>query len=104
MIHADVTIGNERILKMEVKGHAGSGTYGHDLVCAEVSAVMTGLCNAVDEAGFGIRMIVEPGYVLIDTEGDDSHDLQVILKTGIAQLKTIEYTNADFIEMKQTEV
>jgi uncharacterized protein YsxB (DUF464 family) len=31
-----------------VKGHANSGAYGHDLVCAAVSAVVTGACNAIE--------------------------------------------------------
>jgi uncharacterized protein YsxB (DUF464 family) len=34
---------------MEISGHAGSDVYGHDLVCAIVSGIGTGLCNALDQ-------------------------------------------------------
>jgi hypothetical protein len=49
-------------------------------------------------------MEVSSGHVSISAEGDDSHDLQVILKTGIAQLKTIEYVHSDFLKLNMTEV
>ena len=105
MIRATVTVSHDRILKLEVSGHAGSAEYGRDLVCAEVSAVATGLCNAIDEAGFtAVDMTVEEGYVAISADNDDSHDLQVILKTGISQLKTIEYIHSDYLKITKMEV
>ena len=104
MIQATVTVRNDRILKIEVSGHADSADYGKDIVCAEVSAVTTGLCNAIDEAGFNADMRVEAGHVVIAAQNDDSHDLQVMLKTGVAQLKTIEYTNSEYIKVTNTEV
>ena len=33
---------------LEVKGHAGSGPYGHDLACAAVSAITFGGLNALE--------------------------------------------------------
>ena len=104
MIYADVTVRSGRILCITIQGHALSDDYEKDLVCAEVSAVSTGLCNAIDEAGYHIPMEVSSGHVSISAEGDDSHDLQVILKTGIAQLKTIEYVHSDFLKLNMTEV
>ncbi|MBR2768525.1 MAG: ribosomal-processing cysteine protease Prp [Solobacterium sp.] len=104
MINAGVTTHKGRILRIQVQGHALSDDYGKDLVCVEVSAVTTGLCNAIDEAGYEIPMKVKSGYVSISADGDDSHDLQVILKTGISQLKTIEYVHSDFLKIHMTEV
>ena len=104
MIHADIAVRKDRILSIKVKGHALSAEYGRDLVCAEVSAVITGLCNAVDEAGFDIPMSVEPGSVIINAEGNEAHDLQVILKTGVSQLKTIEQVHSDYLKLTKMEV
>ena len=104
MIHADIAVRNNRIRSIKVKGHAMSAEYGRDLVCAEVSAVVTGLCNAVDEAGFDIPMCVEPGSVVINAEGNEAHDLQVILKTGVSQLKTIEQVHSDYLKLTKMEV
>ena len=104
MIYARVRAHKGRILSITIQGHALSDDYGKDLVCAEVSAVSTGLCNAIDEAGYHIPMSVSSGHVSISADGDDSHDLQVILKTGISQLKTIEYVHSDFVKINMTEV
>lgn len=104
MIYARVKVRKGRILSITIQGHARSDDYGRDLVCAEVSAVSTGLCNAIEEAGYDIPMKVKSGYVSISAEGDDSHDLQVILKTGISQLNTIEYIHSDFVKIIMTEV
>jgi hypothetical protein len=104
VIHADVAVHKNRIQRITVTGHAMSAEYGRDLVCAEVSAVCTGLCNAVDEAGYSVPMTVEPGHVVIDAAGSDSHDLQVILKTGVTQLKTIEQVHSDYLKVTMMEV
>ena len=89
---------------MEVTGHADSAAYGRDLICAEVSAVMTGLCNAVDEFGYTIPLILKEGHVVIEAGDNDAHDLQVILKTGLCQLKTIEAVHSDFMKITKMEV
>ena len=104
MILADVAVHNGRIQSISVNGHAMSAEYGRDLVCAEVSAVCTGLCNAIDEAGFDIPMHAEPGSVIIDTDGSEAHDLQVILKTGVSQLKTIEQVHSEYLKITEMEV
>ncbi len=104
MIHVDVTVRNGRILRMKIAGHAGAGPYGKDLVCAEVSAIGTGLCNAIDEYGSSTEMTVEEGLIEILADSDDSHDLQVILNTGYIQLKTVQETNSKFIKIRQMEV
>ena len=104
MIHVDVTVRNGRILRMRIAGHADSGPYGSDLVCAEVSAIGTGLCNAIDEYSAETEMQLEEGLIEINAENDDSHDLQVILNTGFIQLKTVQVTNSKFIKIKLMEV
>ncbi|MGP4071391.1 ribosomal-processing cysteine protease Prp [Piscibacillus sp. B03] len=40
---------NDTIQGFELSGHANSGPYGHDLVCAAVSAVSFGAANSIME-------------------------------------------------------
>ncbi|HAW12271.1 MAG TPA: ribosomal-processing cysteine protease Prp, partial [Erysipelotrichaceae bacterium] len=42
MIHVRVVRKNHLIQSITVTGHADSDVYGHDLVCAIVSGIMTG--------------------------------------------------------------
>lgn len=45
MIYAHFNRKNKNILKFTLSGHADSGPYGHDLVCAAVSALAIGTAN-----------------------------------------------------------
>lgn len=101
MIHARVVRKNHLIQTITVTGHADSDVYGHDLVCAIVSGIMTGLCNAMDQLAHEDNMIVDEGHVEIHvTHPNEKTDL--ILETGLIQLKTAEEVNQDYL--KVTEV
>ena len=80
-----------------VTGHANSGKYGKDLVCAAVSAIVTGTINAINEIKGSVKYGVEDGYAIIQFE-DDSES-QIIAKTMIFQLKTVEESNQNFIKI-----
>ena len=69
MIQVRITKSQEKILSIDVKGHANSAAYGSDLVCAEVSAIMIGLCNALDEAKLPCGIIVKDNHITIETDG-----------------------------------
>lgn len=49
MIHVTIYRSNNQITAFGLTGHADSGPYGYDLVCAGVSAVSIGAVNAVME-------------------------------------------------------
>ena len=101
MIHVRVVRKNHLIQSITVTGHADSDVYGHDLVCAIVSGIMTGLCNAMDELAGEDNMIVEEGRIEIHVSKPDSKT-DLILETGLIQLKTAEEVNQDYL--KVTEV
>ena len=52
MIKVQIKRNNKYITQIKIKGHAQFGEYGKDLVCAGVSAVATGICNALAKKGF----------------------------------------------------
>lgn len=101
MIHVRVVRKNHLIQSITVTGHADSDVYGHDLVCAIVSGIMTGLCNAMDVLAGEDNMIVEEGRIEIHVSKSDSKT-DLILETGLIQLKTAEEVNQDYL--KVTEV
>jgi uncharacterized protein len=90
----------DHVDKIIIKGHALSGEYGHDVVCAGISTVVTGICNALEElSDYATEMITfNEGYVEIPNLNDDAK-IQLIIDVLIVQLKTIEHIYSDYIEI-----
>ena len=101
MIRVRVVRKNHLIQSITVTGHADSDVYGHDLVCAIVSGIMTGLCNAMDILADEDDVIFEEGHVEIHV-AKPNEKTDLILETGLIQLKTAEEVTQDYL--KVTEV
>lgn len=100
MIEITVNSTEGHIVSLEIKGHAGSGAYGHDLVCAVVSGIAVGMANAVDQLLKEDDIIVEEGYVRIHLQHpDDKSDL--IMNTGMIELQTAAEVNQDYIRITE---
>jgi uncharacterized protein YsxB (DUF464 family) len=89
------------IWEFTVNGHAGSGEYGKDIVCAAASAIGYNALNALDKL-VGIRNYKEEDGHLTCTipknvEDIKKHDIQVILETIIIGFKQIEFSYKDYI-------
>ena len=83
---------------LEAKGHANSAEYGKDLVCAAVSAILTGGINAIsDKSNFEIKL--DEGYSLIKSLDKVNQKDEIILQTIEVQLKTIEESYDKFIQI-----
>lgn len=52
---------------VEIRGHAGAGDYGHDLVCAAVSTLLLTLTEALESVGRVQTRVIESGYALVTT-------------------------------------
>lgn len=91
----------------EISGHANSGPYGFDLVCAAVSAISFGTVNALYEL-CAIEPIIEQandgGYLYVELPKDISEEqfqkAQTIIKTMLVSLETIEREYNKFIKIK----
>lgn len=104
MIHVKVSLENGIYKKMVVTGHAGSGDLGFDLVCAGVSSIMTGALNAFDmmDKDVSLHLSQEP---LISIELIQANALNLKLFEFVyIQLKTIETSYQEFIEINEKEV
>ncbi|RYM06841.1 ribosomal-processing cysteine protease Prp [Sporolactobacillus sp. THM7-7] len=95
-----------RISHFRMTGHADSGPYGYDLVCAGVSAVAFGALNAI-EALSGVKMKVrrsEAGGFLdcvcpAHPETQNQEKAQLILEAMLVSLRTIEKSYGQYIQI-----
>jgi len=97
---------NKDIRAFEVSGHAESGPYGHDLVCAAVSAVTFGTVNAVMklcEIEPNIEQGGEGGYLKMElpeiTSPEVFQKAQHLLEGMVVSLETIERDYHQYISI-----
>ena len=90
---------NNQVNFLEIKGHANSAPYGEDLVCAEVSAIVTGGFNNLrNHKDYELKL--DEGYALFKASAPlDAHD-EAVIETIICGLNTIRETNPKFVEIK----
>ena len=105
MIRVNVTERHGRIAIFEMSGHAEFDERGKDLVCAGASAVSIGAVNAV-EALTGVEPDIEQaetGYLTVafpeGLEPDTDDRVQLIARSMIVSLQTIEESYGDFIQV-----
>lgn len=99
MIKVLITEEEKKVTSIEVKGHSGSGPYGHDLVCAGVSAIIVGGANALDDKkAFDIKL--DEGDARIKAINKISSHDEIVLETILTSLKTIEESYGKFIQIK----
>jgi hypothetical protein len=103
MTKVSIEYKDRKLIGLTIKGHAGAGAYGHDLVCAATSAVTFGALNAIEDidSDFDYEIEQESGYVKLTPKGAISEHDQVVLETLILQLKTIEASYPEAIEIKE---
>ncbi|EOH97952.1 ribosomal-processing cysteine protease Prp [Enterococcus pallens] len=97
-----------RIVSFELSGHAQSGEYGHDIVCAAVSALAISTVNGIDALAGTQPIIdadeVEGGYLYMElTEGltqEQTNITQILLENLLLGLQAIEEENDQYIQTK----
>ena len=89
------------IEEIEIKGHAESGPYGQDLVCAAVSSIITGGANALPNKS-NYEIDLKSGYALIRSKNHDEEGNKV-LNTVWVQLKTVEESYSKFIRIEEKD-
>ena len=100
MISVNVTFIGSDVKSLTVSGHANYDEYGKDIVCAGVSAIVTGGINALEPYLKNIEIINESnklGVIVIES----NEVIQVILNTMLVQLETIENSYKKYIKIKR---
>ena len=98
MIKITATRNNGKIISLTVKGHANSAPHGEDLVCAAVSSILVGGCNALKEPNCFAIKLNEGDASIIEKEHANEHDYEV-LETMMIQFKTIEESSKKFLKV-----
>lgn len=101
---------DQRISSFQVSGHANSGPYGYDLVCAGVSAITFGSINAIlalCEKNLSIDQANDKGgYLHVNIppihEKKRQANVQLLLEGMIISLQTIERDYGKHIQIKET--
>ena len=101
MIKVAVVHQDNLIKSIEINGHAGSGPKGHDLVCAAVSAIITGGANALNNKN-NYHIELESGHALIEMVNKDE-DGNKVLNTVWVMLKTVEESYSQFIRIEDKD-
>jgi len=106
MIKIKTTKKDNEYISFEISGHAKSGPYGYDLVCAGVSAITFGATNALFAIGEYepiIEQANDGGYLYVELPADLSLEQmeksQTIIQTMIISLETIEREYRQFIQI-----
>ena len=94
MINVNLIKREDSLIGIEVSGHAQFAEHGKDLICAAVSAIVTGGFNAFDEKDISSVELKEGYAILILKEGNSP-----ILNTIVIQLKTIEEAYPKYIKI-----
>ncbi|MCF0113144.1 MAG: ribosomal-processing cysteine protease Prp [Bacilli bacterium] len=100
MVKVEIAYRGKGLASLEVKGHAGSGPYGKDLVCAAVSAICIGALNALENSD-DYDISVEEGDVEVIIPGGLSEHDETVFETMIIQLKTIQVSYPENIVIKE---
>ena len=99
MIKVKINYLDNKFQSLKVTGHAHSAEYGRDLVCAEVSAVVTGGFNAIEEIkNFDVKL--DEGIASLEALGTVSAHDEIVIATIISGLKTIAEANGKFIKIE----
>ncbi|MEC3882618.1 ribosomal-processing cysteine protease Prp [Halobacillus sp. HZG1] len=108
MIQVSMFRSQGEITGFEISGHAESGPYGHDLVCAAVSAVSFGAVNAVIslcEFEPDVEQGGEGGYLKITLPEDLDESIHVKAQTLLegmqVSLETIEQEYDQYMKISQ---
>jgi hypothetical protein len=99
MIKVKINYIDNKFQSLKVTGHAHSAEYGRDLVCAEVSAVVTGGFNAIEDIK-NFEYELDEGIASLKALGTVSTHDEIVIATIISGLKTIAEANGKFIKIE----
>jgi len=95
------------LMSVEMSGHAEAGPYGHDIVCAAVSALSIGTVNSLSEiAEIPVKVVSAEdsgGYLKFTIPSDLSQKQmetgQVLLQSLLLSLKSIEDEYSEYVKI-----
>ena len=109
MINVIIKRDKDKIEKgIEIKGHAGYGEYGQDIICAAVSSLALNMANSVEEFTddhFEGSVSDDGGYFSFSFPDEISPESQLLMKSLILGLQIIQRDyGAEYINFRFREV
>ena len=102
MIKIQINKTNNKYSSLLISGHSNYDEHGKDIVCAGVSAVVTGGLNALTiENKSKISYRVKDGYVNVDVLDIEDDKIQLIMDVIVIQLKTIEESYKKYVKISE---
>ena len=98
MIKIMASRNNGKITSLTVKGHANSAPHGEDLVCAAVSSILVGGCNALSNPNCYAIKLDSGDASVTEISHANEHDSEV-LEVMLVQFKSVEETSAKFLKV-----
>lgn len=93
---------NNSIDEVTIVGHANYSQLGTDIVCASISAIVIGTLNALDEMESKTIKVISNTSGLVKVKViTTTNNNQVILKTMLWQLKTINAQYMKYLKIKE---
>lgn len=100
MVKVEIAYRGKGLASLRVKGHANTAPAGKDLVCAAVSAIAIGALNALENSEeYDIE--IDDGLVDVAIPAGLSEHDETVFETMIIQLKTIEASYREAINIKE---
>jgi uncharacterized protein len=96
------------VWEFSIKGHAGYGEHGSDIVCAAVSAIAYTALGALEEMT-GVKNYTEKDGLLkcsipLNISDTDKRTAEIILNSMVIGLKQIEYSYGKYVSVLDEEV
>ena len=88
MIKVEFKYVDDKFSYLKIQGHANSAEYGHDLICAGVSAIVIGALNNIDTNNYEIK--IKEGLTEVQLKNENTTHDNIVFETMYFQLKTIE--------------
>ena len=88
---------------INISGHANYAEYGHDVVCASVSSVVTTIVNCIMNIDKDSIMYQDDGNVITITKMNENSVVDTILDTMIEILKDLERQYKENIKIESEE-
>lgn len=96
------------LVSVSLNGHAESVDEGYDLVCSAVSAIsQTVLIGILDVLKLKLSYSIKDGFLSFSLEGlpdENIEECQVLMKTMLLGLNSIEMSYGEHINVKVEEV
>ncbi len=108
MIIAKFEKNSEKIVSVDLKGHANSSDEGYDMVCSAVSAISLTIANGITEVlKINPSISLEDGFLSVNLKMlslEEIDKCQILLETMLVGLQGVEVSYGEYIEVEVEEV